>query len=69
MTISGPKQRVEAVEAAITDPVDVSGSIGRSTFVTNVFVADPLVQIVHPAPVRVTVEMERTESKGTQPKE
>jgi len=34
-----------------------------------VFVTDPMVQIVHPAPVRVTVEMEKTETKGTQPKE
>jgi YbbR domain-containing protein len=57
--ISGPKQRVEAVEAATTDPVDVSGNVGRGTFVTNAFVPDPLVQIVRPAPIRVTVIMEK----------
>jgi YbbR domain-containing protein len=60
VAISGPKQRVEAVEAAITDPVDASGSMGRSTFVTNVFVSDPLVQVVRPAPIRVTVVMEKS---------
>jgi len=58
--IGGPKQRVEAVEAATTDPVDVSGSMERSTFMTNAFVPDPLVQIVRPAPVRVTVIMEKS---------
>jgi YbbR domain-containing protein len=60
VAISGPKQRVEAVEAAITDPVDASGSMGHSTFVTNVFVSDPLVQVVRPAPIRVTVVMEKS---------
>jgi len=59
VSISGPKQRVEAVEAATTDPVDASGSITASTFVTNAFVSDPLVQIVRPAPVRVTVIMQK----------
>ena len=71
VSISGPKQRVEAVEAATTDPVDASGNMGRGSFVTNVFVADPLVQIVRPAPVRVTVEMEKSslEPLPTKPSE
>lgn len=56
--ISGPKQHVEAVEAATTDPVDASGVMDRGTFARNVFVADPLVQVVHPLPVHVTVVME-----------
>jgi len=60
VSISGPRQHVEAVEAAVTDPVDASGNMGRSTFVTNAFVPDPLVQIVRPSPVRVTVIMERS---------
>jgi len=59
ISIRGPKQRVEAVEAATTDPVDASGLMTASTFVTNAFVSDPLVQIVHPAPVRVTVIMQK----------
>jgi YbbR domain-containing protein len=70
VTINGPRQRVEAVEAATTDPVDISGSMERATRLTNVFVPDPLVQIVHPAPVRVTVEVEKsTEPHGTRPTE
>jgi YbbR domain-containing protein len=73
LSISGPKQRVEVVEAATTDPVDATGNMGRSTFVTNAFVPDPLVQIVHPVPVRVTVIMEKTQAEpgppGTKPPE
>jgi YbbR domain-containing protein len=73
LSISGPKQRVEVVEAATTDPVDATGNMGRSTFVTNAFVPDPLVQIVHPVPVRVTVLMEKTAAEpgppGTKPSE
>ena len=57
--ISGPKKRVDAVESAITDPVDVSGIILRGSFVTHAYVSDPLVQVVRPEPVRVTVNMEK----------
>ncbi len=57
--ITGPSRRVEAVEAAITDPVDVSGAMTRAAFVTQAYVPDPLIQVVHPTPIRVTVIMER----------
>ncbi|HYL16068.1 MAG TPA: CdaR family protein [Terriglobales bacterium] len=60
ITIVGPRVRVEAVEAATTDPVDASGVMTSQTFSTNVYVSDPLVQIVHPAPVHVTVIMEKS---------
>jgi YbbR domain-containing protein len=56
--ISGPQRRVEAVDAAITDPVDASGAVTRATFVTQAYVSDPLIQVVHPTPIRVTVIME-----------
>jgi len=59
ITISGPQKRVEAVETAITDPVDVSGTMERGTFVTHAYVPDPLVQVVQPSPIRVTVIMEK----------
>lgn len=59
VTVSGPRMRVDQLEAATTDPIDVSGSIGRNTFVTNAYVADPLVQLIHPTPIHVTVIMER----------
>jgi YbbR domain-containing protein len=65
--ITGPRRRVEAVEAATTDPVDASGAMDRATFVTQAYVPDPLIQVVHPTPIRVTVIMERSgEEKKTQ---
>lgn len=71
ISISGPMQRVQAVEAATTDPVDVSGTMGRGSFMTNTFVPDPLVQVVRPAPIRVTVMMEKVpaEPPGNKPTE
>src|SRR5882724_6711854 len=67
VTISGPQTRVEAVEAAITDSVDASGTIDRATFVRHAYVSDPLVQVMNSNPVRVTVIMEKlgTEKPGT----
>ena len=62
ITITGPQQRVQAVEAAITDPVDVSGAITRVTFTRHPYVPDPLVQVASPDPVRVTVIMEKAAS-------
>ncbi len=59
ITISGPRKRVEAVEAAITDPVDASGTVDHATFVRHAYVSDPLVQVMDPNPVRVTVIMEK----------
>ena len=56
--ITGPQRRVDAVEAATTDPVDVSGAMTRAAFVTQAYVPDPLIQVVHPTPIRVTVIME-----------
>jgi YbbR domain-containing protein len=59
ITISGPSKRVEAVEEAITDPVDASGTMDHATFVRHAYVSDPLVQVMDPNPVRVTVIMEK----------
>jgi YbbR domain-containing protein len=59
ITISGPRHDVEKVDAATTDPVDASGTRTQATFVTAAFVSDPLVQVVNPTPVRVTVIMEK----------
>ena len=58
--ITGPRRRVDAVEDAITDPVDISGAMTRASFVTQAYVPDPLIQVVHPTPIRVTVIMERS---------
>lgn len=65
ITVSGPRRRVEAVEAAITDPVDASGIMDRGTFVRHAYVSDPLVQVMNPNPVRVTIIMEKTPAAPT----
>jgi len=57
--ITGPQHHVETVDAATTDPIDATGTRTRATFVTMVFVPDPLVQVVQPVPVRVTVYVEK----------
>jgi YbbR domain-containing protein len=56
--ITGPRRRVEALDAAITDPVDASGVMTRAEFVTHAYVTDPLIQVAHPSSIRVTVIME-----------
>jgi diadenylate cyclase len=56
--VSGPRQHVEAVDAATTDPVDASGTLSRGTFVTIAYVSDPLVHVVRPTPIHVIVIME-----------
>jgi YbbR domain-containing protein len=63
--ITGPRRRVDAVEAATTDPVDASGAMTRASFMTQAYVPDPLIQVVHPTPIRVTVIME---GSGTEQK-
>ncbi len=55
--ITGPRRRIVAVENATTDPVEISEATTRSTFVTQAYVPDPLIQVVHPTPIRVTVIM------------
>jgi len=60
ITISGPRKRVEAVETAITDPIDVSGTMDRISFVRHAYVSDPMIQVSSPDPVRITVIMEKT---------
>jgi YbbR domain-containing protein len=64
ITITGPHRRVEAVETAITDPVDASGTMTRASFETQAYVPDPLIQVVHPTTIRVTVIMEGAGNKN-----
>lgn len=55
VAITGPEKRVDHIESVLTDPVDATGVVGRGTFTTNVFVPDPLVQLVNRGPIHVTV--------------
>jgi YbbR domain-containing protein len=64
ITITGPRHHVEKIDAATTDPIDASGTRGSAVFHTNVYVADPLVQVVQPTSIRVTVLVEKA---GTSP--
>jgi YbbR domain-containing protein len=59
VTITGPRRHVEKVESATTDPVDATGTTDRTTFTTNVYVTDPLVQVVQPTLIHVTVIVEK----------
>jgi len=59
ITISGPRHHVEQVDSATTDPVDASGTTGKMTFTTEVYVSDPLVQVVRPTAIHVTVYVEK----------
>lgn len=65
--IVGPERRVKMIDNAVTDPVDATGVLGTATFLTNVYIADPLVRPVKPGPVRVTVTTEKNLSKPGAP--
>ncbi|HEY3927674.1 MAG TPA: CdaR family protein [Candidatus Koribacter sp.] len=60
ITITGPESRLTTIDAAITDPVDATGLVGRGTFTTQAFVGDPLVQLMNPEPIHVTVTTVKT---------
>jgi YbbR domain-containing protein len=59
ITITGPRHHVEKVDAATTDPVDATGTRGSAVFTTNAYVPDPLVQVVQPVSIRVTVTVQK----------
>jgi len=59
ITITGPRHHVEKIEYATTDPIDATGTRGTSVFTTNVYVADPLVQVVQTTSIRVTVVVQK----------
>jgi hypothetical protein len=65
ITITGPRHHVENILAATTDPVDATGTRGKAIFNTNVFVSDPLVQVLQPTSIRVTVIVQKVGSATT----
>lgn len=67
ITIEGPQSRVATIDAALTDPVDATGVVGRATFTTRAYVPDPLVRVVHPAPIHVTITTGRPSRGAVQP--
>ena len=57
--ITGPLHHVETIDAATTDPIDAAGINGSAVFNTNVYVSDPLVQVVQTTSIRVTVAVKK----------
>ncbi len=58
--IEGAASHVAATTEVVTDPVDVSDSVGATTFRANAFVADPFVRIKSKSPqVNVAVTMKK----------
>ena len=55
---------MEKIEAATTDPIDATGTRGSAVFTTNVYVADPLVQVVQTTSIRVTVLVQKVGSSA-----
>jgi len=55
LSITGPRSRVEQVEEAETDPIDLSGVTGRAELRVNAYVGDPQVRFVGDSRVRATV--------------
>jgi len=59
----GPKKQVDAIESAVTDPIDVTGLLDRVTVARPAYVSDPLIQVTNPQPVRVTITMQKAKPK------
>lgn len=64
ITITGPWQHVAKIDAATTDPIDATGTRGSAVFNTNVYVPDPLVQVVQSTSIRVTVLVQKVGSSS-----
>lgn len=65
ITITGPRRHVERIEAATTDPIDATGTLGRGVFTTNVYVSDPMVQVEQATSIRVTVYVQKIGAPST----
>jgi len=62
--VTGPRHHVEKIDAATTDPIDATGTRGSGVFTTNVYVADPLVQVLQTTSIRVTVLVQKVGSSS-----
>ena len=65
--IVGPEKRVGAVDNALTDPVDATGVVGKATFTTHAYIADPLVRVQKPGAIHVTVTTGKPAKGAQQP--
>ncbi len=67
ITIVGPERRVNAIQTAMTDPVDATGVVGKATFTTHAYVNDPLVRVSTTEPIHVTVSTAKSSGTAGQP--
>ncbi len=65
ITITGPRHHVEKIDAATTDPIDATGTLGSAVFTTNVYVPDPLVQVEQATSIRVRVVVQKVGTATT----
>jgi YbbR domain-containing protein len=65
ITITGPRHHVDKIDAATTDPIDATGTLGSAVFTTNVYVPDPLVQVEQATSIRVTVVVQKVGTATT----
>jgi YbbR domain-containing protein len=59
LVIAGPASHVARVQAAVTDPVNMSSVVGTSQFRVNAFISDPYVRFQTSPQVTVTVTMRK----------
>ena len=60
--VIGPKKEIDAVNSAITDPIDVTGVLDTIIVMRPAYVSDPLIQVSDPHPVRVTITIQKDEA-------
>ncbi len=65
VTITGPRHHVEKIDSATTDPIVATGTRGSAVFTTNVYVADPLVQVMQTTSIHVTVLVQKVGSSSS----
>jgi len=63
LVVSGPASHVSRIQAAVTDPVNVSSVFGAAEFHANAYVPDPYVHLETSPEVVISVTMK----KGSQP--
>jgi YbbR domain-containing protein len=63
LRVSGPESRVQTIQRAETDPVDISGLTGAFVTQVNTYVTDPRVQFESPSVVMVKIAVEPSASK------
>ncbi|MGC2209161.1 MAG: CdaR family protein [Candidatus Korobacteraceae bacterium] len=64
VNLTGPSRHVDAIDSALTDPVDITGIAGQSTVDTRAYLPDPLVHISGSNAVQVTIVSAKSISKA-----